>query len=79
MAERILEGGTLGPDAVLHCPNDGLEFRPYFTDGVCPLCRWRAPARVDEPWTHRADWVWISFAGLVAVSILMAIIVFIAR
>jgi hypothetical protein len=78
MSDATVERETLGPDAVLQCPNDGLEFRPYYTEGCCPLCRWRAPARVAEPWTHRADWVLLAFAGLVAVSILMAIIVFVA-
>jgi hypothetical protein len=78
MAEGVIEREVLGPDAVVECPNDGLSFRPYFTDGACPLCGWNAPGMVAEPWTHRVDWVWIAFAGLIAVSILMAIIVFVA-
>jgi hypothetical protein len=66
-------------DAVVTCPTDELEFRPYFTEGVCPLCGWRPDGSVAAPWTHRVDWVWIAFAGLLAVSVLMAIIVFVAR
>ncbi len=76
--ESVVVAEVLGADAMLTCPRDGLQFRPYFTEGCCPLCRWRAPARVAEPWTHRVDWVWIAFGGLVAVSVLMAIIVFVA-
>jgi hypothetical protein len=74
MAELIV----LGPDDAVDCPNDDLSFRPYYTDGVCPLCGWRAGAPIAAPWTHRVDWVWIAFAALIAVSILMAAIVFVA-
>jgi hypothetical protein len=78
LVERLIDGTVLGADAVLTCPRDGLKFRPYFTDSACPLCHWRAPAPVAEPWTHRVDWTWIAFGGLVLVSILMAIVVFVA-
>jgi hypothetical protein len=78
MADRLIESEVLGADAVVSCPRDGLAFRPYYTDGGCPLCGWRAPARVSEPWTHRVDWTWIAFGGLVLVSVMMAIIVFVA-
>jgi hypothetical protein len=74
----VADTQILGADAVVTCPNDDLDFRPYYTEGVCPLCGWRAPALVAAPWTHQVDWVWIAFAGLVAVSVLMAIIVFVA-
>lgn len=76
--DRLIGDVVLGPDDVLTCPRDGLQFKPYFTECKCPLCGWRAPAPVGEPWTHRVDWVWIAFAGLIAVSVLMAIIVFVA-
>ncbi len=69
---------VLGPDDAVECPNDGLAFRPYFTDGACPLCTWRPASAVASPWTHRVDWVWIAFGALIAVSILMAVIVFVA-
>ena len=78
MPEETIEQDVLGPDAVVRCPNDNLEFRPYFTNGACPLDGWQAPGVVAEPWTHRVDWLWIAFAGMVAVSILMAIVVFVA-
>jgi len=78
MVDGAVERETLGSGAALTCPRDALEFRPFYTDGECPLCGWRAPARVAEPWTHRADWVVIAFAALVLVSIMMAVIVFVA-
>jgi hypothetical protein len=78
VSDHAVEREVLGADAVVTCPRDHLAFRPYFTDGACPLCGWRAPAPVAEPWTHRVDWVWIAFGGLLAVSVLMAIIVFVA-
>ena len=78
MAEPEILEPALGPDAVVECPTDALSFRPYYTDGRCPLCGWRVPGGVGEPWTHRMDWVWVAFAALVAVSILMAVIVFVA-
>ncbi|MHB8670240.1 MAG: hypothetical protein ACYDAD_06735 [Acidimicrobiales bacterium] len=64
----------LGADDVVACPVDQLDFRPYFTNGACPLCGW-APsgAEIARPWTHRADWVWIAFAALLAASLAMTI------
>jgi hypothetical protein len=78
VAERVAERIVLGPEDVVECPNDGLAFRPFFTGGACPLCKWQSPTAIAEPWTHRADWLWIAFACMVAVSILMAVIVFVA-
>ncbi|MBA3653666.1 MAG: hypothetical protein H0W70_05665 [Actinobacteria bacterium] len=78
MADDVADLVALGRDSSVRCPNDDLEFRPFFTGGACPLCGYRAEGRVGEPWTHRVDWVWVAFVGLVAVSILMAVIVFVA-
>jgi hypothetical protein len=65
----------IGPADAVACPQDGLAFRPYFTDGACPLCGWRPEAPVARPWTHRVDWVWITFGAWVAVAVVMAIVV----
>ncbi len=69
---------TLGRDDVVRCPNDDLEFRPYFTEGMCPLCGWSVPTPVARPWTHTADWVWLTFAALVLASVVMIIVVLVA-
>lgn len=68
----------LGPADAVTCPADGHTFRPYYTAAACPLCGWPVEAAVARPWTHRVDWVWIAFAGLVLVSAMMAFVVFAA-
>ena len=69
----------LGADDLVRCPVDELDFRPYFTDGACPLCGWRPDdVQVGSPWTHRLDWAVAAFAILVAMSVVMAIVVFVA-
>jgi hypothetical protein len=66
----------LGPDATVTCPIDELEFRPYYTEGACPICGWVPEnSTIAEPWTHRADWALVAFIALVVVSIVMLVIV----
>lgn len=78
MAEHAAIGATLGRDDRARCPKDNFEFRPYYTDGACPLCGWSVPGEVARPWTHTADWVWLTFGALLLVSLAMAIVVLVA-
>jgi hypothetical protein len=66
----------LGPSDTVRCPVDDLDFRPYYTDGACPICGW-VPTNltIATPWTHRADWALVAFIALVIVSITMVVIV----
>jgi hypothetical protein len=67
---------ALGPNDAVRCPIDDLEFRPYFTDGACPICGWRSVGvTIAKPWTHRADWALIAFIALVIASVAMAAVV----
>jgi hypothetical protein len=67
---------ALGPNDVVRCPIDDLDFRPYFTEGACPICGWvPEDATIAKPWTHRADWALIAFIALVIASVVMAAIV----
>ena len=67
---------VLGPDDEVECPVDQLQFRPYYSDGACPICGWRPDGyAVATPWTHRADWALFAFLALVAASVVMAIVV----
>lgn len=66
----------LGPADTVRCPIDDIEFRPYYTDGACPICGWRPPgAVVARPWWLRLDPGWTAFLSLVAAGVLMAILV----
>jgi hypothetical protein len=78
MGDRGAVAATLGRDDRARCPNDDFEFRPYFTEGVCPLCDWSVPGEVARPWTHTADWAWLMFGALLLVSIAMTIVVLVA-
>ena len=67
---------ALGPDDRVTCPVDDLEFRPYYSDGQCPICGWRPHGyAVATPWTHRADWAVLAFVALVITSVVMAVVV----
>ena len=64
---------VLGPDDEVECPIDELRFRPYYSEGACPICGWRPQGQaVGTPWTHRADWALIAFLALVVASVVMA-------
>jgi hypothetical protein len=78
MVEQAAVHKPLGRDDAARCPNDDLEFRPYFTAGVCPLCGWSVPGEVARPWTHTADWVWLTFGALLLASVVMVILVLVA-
>ena len=78
MAEQTHESAPLRADAMVTCPQDGLDFRPFYTSGKCPLCGWAPEGEVARPWTHSADWTLIAFAGLVVTSVIMAIVVYVA-
>ena len=66
----------LGPDDEVECPIDELRFRPYYSEGACPICGWKPEEfAVARPWTHRADWALLAFLALVVCSVVMAIIV----
>jgi len=72
----VADVAVLGSEDTVRCVNDGFDFRPYFTDGACPLCGWSPDAvEVAQPWTHRADWVLIAFAALLVVSVAMTVAV----
>lgn len=74
VAESVLP--VLGPDDVVECPVDELRFRPYFSEGGCPICGWKpVEYAVAKPWTHRADWALLAFIALVVCSVVMAIVV----
>jgi hypothetical protein len=67
---------VLGPHDEVECPLDELRFRPFYSEGVCPICGWRPEGyTVARPWTHRADWALLAFLALVVASIVMAVIV----
>jgi len=63
-------------EVVAHCPNDDWDFRPRYTDGVCPIDGWR-PERLDysPPLAQRIDWFLPSMIFLAVVSVVMAIAV----
>jgi hypothetical protein len=67
---------TLGATDTLRCPGDDFEFRPYYSDGVCPLCGW-APAGVivGRPWSQRLDWLVVAVGALVLFAVLMTVLV----
>ena len=74
VAESVLP--VLGPDDEVTCPVDDLPFRPYYSDGVCPICGWKPDGyAVATPWTHRADWALVAFVALVVASVVMATVV----
>jgi hypothetical protein len=67
---------VLGPDDAVTCPVDELSFRPYYSEGACPICGWKPDGYVvGTPWTHRADWALLAFLALVVASVVMAVIV----
>ena len=67
---------VLGPTDTLRCPIDDLEFRPYYTDGQCPIDGWRPEdVVVRRPWWQAADPVVAVFVAMVVVSLVMGIIV----
>jgi hypothetical protein len=66
---------TLGAEDRVVCPIDDLEFRPYYTDGECPICGWKPTDPVAEPWWQTADPVVVAFGAAVLVAVIMVIIV----
>jgi hypothetical protein len=78
--ERLgrLRGGR--GDVVAHSPNDDWNLRPRYTDGVCPICGWRASGALQQPppLLGRLDWFWPSVGFLAVVSIAMAVAVILA-
>jgi len=68
-------GQTLGPHDHVVCPIDDLEFRPYYTDGACPICGWRPDEAVGRPWWLDADPVLVAFVVAAVVAALMVVIV----
>lgn len=74
--------GRREDDVVVHCPNDDWDFRPRYTDGVCPLDGWRPPGvDTSPPWAAEIDWFWPSmiFLGIVSVVMAVAVIVVYVR
>ncbi|MHB8465994.1 MAG: hypothetical protein ACYDH6_01305 [Acidimicrobiales bacterium] len=65
----------LGADDRVRCPIDDVDFRPYYTDGECPICRWRPEQPVATPWWRSTDPVVVAFVAMIAVSVIMAIVV----
>lgn len=65
----------LGATDRVVCPIDDLVFRPYYTDGECPLCCWQPDQPVGRPWWKSADPVWSAFLAAVAAAVLMVIVV----
>ena len=72
----VTETRTLAKTEVLLCPVDGVLFRPYYTDGVCPVCMWAPPgAAIESPWWQRLDPVLTAFAATLGVSVIMVMVV----
>ena len=70
---------VFGAEETIHCPVDTFDFRPYFTDGACPLCGWPPDGlAIARPWTHRVDWAVVAFAALVSASVAMITAVLLA-
>lgn len=66
-------------EIVAHCPTDDFDFRPQYTNGRCPLCGWRPEGkRIDPPRLAHVDWFWPALIMMLALSVLMAILVFVA-
>jgi hypothetical protein len=68
----------LGADDLVVCPVDDLEFRPYYTDGECPICGWKPADPVSLPWWKSADPVLVSFGGMLVAAAIMVIVVVLA-
>lgn len=63
----------LGPSDTLVCPVDDLTFRPWFANGVCPVCGWKPEdVTVGQSWLERVNPAWPWLVTLFAVGLLMA-------
>lgn len=64
------------PEEMAHCPVDGWDYPPRYTDGVCPLCG-RKPEGIEvrAPWAAHIDWFWPAIAGMTFTSLVMGALV----
>jgi hypothetical protein len=81
-ADRLLGTFGLGErgsgETVAHCPVDDWDFRPLYTDGVCPLCGWAPEGAVRSFQRQTIDWFWPAVGAMAVASGLMAILVILA-
>ena len=67
---------ALGRQDTLRCPRDDFEFRPYYSDGACPVCGWTPEGvSIERPWWQGLDPLWLAIAAMLAVSLVMGAVV----
>lgn len=78
-ATRTLFGRRANARARAICPVDSWAFTPLYSNGACPLCGWKPEAYVYKPpFLTPYERYWGALGGIVALSVVMAIVVVIA-
>ncbi|HZU73996.1 MAG TPA: hypothetical protein VE990_14610 [Acidimicrobiales bacterium] len=78
----VVASSGLAPDPqanlVVHCPVDDWGFRPYYSDGRCPLCGYIPEGEIRTLTRQAVDWFWPAVGLTALMSVIMGVLVVLA-